>query len=183
MSRYEYVKLPINLFPPDIISQYKLLPLVHDDDHVYMEIQKGMYRLPQAGRLANDQLKKHLQKYGYIHSKKTNGLWTHQTLDTVFTLVVNNFRIKYISKENENHLINALKDLYKVTIDWTGRHFIGINLQWNYTLRNCNLSMPGYVKKALERFKHKLCSPTESPSKHIVRYSCSKLLLLVNNIY
>ena len=80
MSRYEYMKLPINLFPPEIIEQYNLLPLVHDDNHVYMEIRKCMYGLPQAGRLANDQLKKHLQKYGYIHSDKTNGLWTHLTL-------------------------------------------------------------------------------------------------------
>ena len=95
MKKYEHMKLPINLFPPEIVEQYNLFPLVHDDDHVYMEIKKGMYGLPQAGRLANDQLKQHLQKYGYIHSNRTNRLWTHQTLDTVFTLVVDNFGIKH----------------------------------------------------------------------------------------
>ena len=148
MSRYEYMKLPINLFPPEIIEQYNLLPLVHDDNHVYMEILKGMYGLPQAGKLANDQLKTHLQKFGYIHSDKTNGLWNHQTLDTVFTLVVKNFDIKYTSKEDANHLISALKYSYRITIDWTGRHFVGINLQWNYKLRICDLPMPGYIKKS-----------------------------------
>ena len=135
MKRYEYMKLPINLFPPEIVKQYNLLPLVHDDDHVYTEIQKCMYGLLQAGRLANDQLKQHLQKYGYIHSNRTNGLLTHQTLDTVFTLVVDNFGIKYTSKENTNHLISALQDLYKITIDWTGQHFIGIDLWWNNKLQ------------------------------------------------
>jgi hypothetical protein len=30
------------------MTEYKLLPLVHRD-HVYVEIHKGMYGLPQAG--------------------------------------------------------------------------------------------------------------------------------------
>ena len=62
MKQYEYIKLPINLFPPEIIEQYNSLTLVHYDDHVYMEIRKGMYGSSKAGGLANDQLKHHLQK-------------------------------------------------------------------------------------------------------------------------
>ena len=146
MKIYEYMKLPINLFPPEIVKRYDLLSFVHYDEHIYMEIQKGMYGLPQAGRLANDQLKKHLQKYGYIHSNRMNRLWTHQTLDAVFTLLVDNFGIKCTSKENASHLIHTLKDVYRITLDWTGRNFMGIDLQWNYKFQICNLSMPGYQK-------------------------------------
>ena len=103
--------------------------LVHDDEHVYIEIQRGMYGLPQAGRKANDQLQHHLAKYGYCHSKITNGLWTHATNTTSFTLVVDDFGVRYTSTENIHHLLNDLKDLYKITIDWSGLHYIGIYLK------------------------------------------------------
>jgi hypothetical protein len=53
------MRLPINVIPPEIIVQYTLLPLVHNG-YVYMEVQKGMYGLPQAGILANKNLTKHL---------------------------------------------------------------------------------------------------------------------------
>ncbi len=38
MERYEYMKLPIKLIPPEIIAQYNLLALV-SDGYVYMEIR------------------------------------------------------------------------------------------------------------------------------------------------
>ena len=170
MKRPEYMKLPIDIIPQEIIDQYNLLPLVHTDNHVYLEITKGMYGLPQAGRIANDQLREHLEKHGYVHSNVTNGLWTHKTRDTVFTLVVDDFAVKYTSKENIDHLFSALKEIYRITIDWEGKHFIGIDLNWDYDARTCELSMPDYVRKALERFMHKHTKKQHAPSKYIVRY-------------
>ena len=102
-----------------------------------------MYGLPEAGQIANDQLQQHLETYAYCHSKITNGLWTHVTTTTAFTLVVDDFRVRYTSTENIHHLLNALKDIYKITIDWSGLHYIGIDLKWNYKLRTCDLSMKG----------------------------------------
>ena len=52
MERYEYMRPPISLIHDEIIEQYNLLPLVQDG-WVYMEIQKVIYGLPQAGLLAN----------------------------------------------------------------------------------------------------------------------------------
>jgi hypothetical protein len=46
MSRFEYMRIPINQIPHTIFEQYKLHELVHKD-HVYVEIRKGMYRLPK----------------------------------------------------------------------------------------------------------------------------------------
>ena len=40
MQRYEYMKLNINIIPEEIIRQYDLQLLVHDDEHVYIEIRK-----------------------------------------------------------------------------------------------------------------------------------------------
>ncbi|KAI2488758.1 hypothetical protein MHU86_25812 [Fragilaria crotonensis] len=47
------------MFPDANIEQYNLLPLVHNG-FVFVEILLGMYGLPQACRLANDQLIKFL---------------------------------------------------------------------------------------------------------------------------
>lgn len=45
MARYEYMHPSIDILPQEIIDQHMLLPLVHNS-YVYMEICKGMYRLP-----------------------------------------------------------------------------------------------------------------------------------------
>ena len=131
-----------------------------------------MYSLPQPGCIANDQLQKHLGKCGYRHSKVTKGLWTHATRDTKFTLVVDDFGIRYTSTENIMHLLDALKDLYKITINWTGAH-IWIDFEWDYTNRICNMLMKKYVLKALTRFKFQQRKILHIPSLHIVCFSKS----------
>jgi hypothetical protein len=45
MDSFEYMRIPIKLIPQEIIAEYNLLSLV-SDDHVYIEVQKGMYGLP-----------------------------------------------------------------------------------------------------------------------------------------
>ena len=68
-TAFEYMRLPINIIPDEIIEQYNLLPLVVNES-IYIEIQKGMYGLPQAGKIAYDRLRKHLLQHGYspLHS-------------------------------------------------------------------------------------------------------------------
>ena len=50
MNIYEYTKLPLDIIPEEIIKQYNLRNLAHKG-FVYMDIQKGMYGLPQAENL------------------------------------------------------------------------------------------------------------------------------------
>ncbi|KAL7476989.1 hypothetical protein ACHAW6_002812 [Cyclotella cf. meneghiniana] len=73
-----------------------------------------------------------------------------------FTLVVDDFSIKYVGKEHTKHLLTTLEEHYKVTTDWTGAQYIVIQLHWDYTKCQVHLHMPDYVKKALWQFKHKL---------------------------
>ena len=56
-SDYKYVCIPLWMIPSHIQSLYNLANKIIDG-HVYAEIHCGMYGLPQAGRLANDQLAK-----------------------------------------------------------------------------------------------------------------------------
>ena len=90
----EYTRLPIAIIPQEIISEYNLLPLVNNG-FVYILIQKGLYGLPHAGKLANDELIKHLVHFGYQPTTNTPGLWTHQTRNISFVLTVDDFGRDY----------------------------------------------------------------------------------------
>jgi hypothetical protein len=144
----------IDDIPEEIIVEYNLRDKVTSDGHVYVEIQKGMYGLPQAGILAQELLEKRLNKHGYSQSKTVPGLWTHQTRPISFTLVVDDFGVKYVGKEHAMHLISILKQHYEISEDWTGSKYIGITFDWDYHNRRVHLSMPGYISKALQRFGH-----------------------------
>ena len=50
LDRYEYMRMPIKLIPQEFIEMYDLTAKVKNG-YVYIEIQKGMYGLPQAGIL------------------------------------------------------------------------------------------------------------------------------------
>jgi hypothetical protein len=78
---------------------------------------KKMYGLPQAGIIAQELLQERLAKVGYYQRKIIPGLWTHITKKTCFTLVVDDFAIKYTNLDNAKHLIDALKKDYVITID------------------------------------------------------------------
>ena len=79
-----------------------------------------MYGLPQAGLLAQEQLITRLNKAGYIQSKVTPGFWKHAWQPISFTLVVNDFGVKYMGKEHAEHLIGVLKQDYEINTDWEG---------------------------------------------------------------
>jgi hypothetical protein len=154
MDRYEYARIPYHLIPMEIVLQYNLEPLVVNG-HVYFEVQKGMYGLPQAGLIAYQALKEHLDPHGYKPCRHTPGLWKHDDRNLQFCLVVDDFGVKYSQKDDAEHLIAALQEKYKISIDWEGRLFCGITLTWDYKNGIVTLSMPSYVAKCLLGFKHK----------------------------
>jgi hypothetical protein len=141
--------IPVKLIPQAIIDQYNLTPLIHNG-YVYVEINKGMYGLPQAGRIANDALVPHLAKNGYHQCEHTSGLFRHETRPILFSLVVDDFGVQNIGREHAEHLASVLASKYKMTTDWKGSLYCGISLDWDYVNRTVTLSMPGYVAKALQ---------------------------------
>lgn len=73
-----------------------------------MEIQRGMYWLPHADKLANNKLKLLLQANNHYPTKHTPDFWTHKRKDIYFSLVVNGFGVKYTNKLNVHKLIKLL---------------------------------------------------------------------------
>ena len=87
-----------------------------------------MYGLPQAGVLANNLLKERLSEHDYFELPHTPGLFMHKTRPIWFTLVVDNFGVKYVGEEHANHLMSVLHEFYDVEEDWTGELCCGITL-------------------------------------------------------
>ncbi len=67
--------------------------------------------------------------YKYVNIPR---LWKHTTCPITFSFMVDDFGIKYVGKEHVEHLINSLKEDYKLTKDWTGNLYCGISLNWNH---------------------------------------------------
>ena len=57
------------------------------------------------------------------------------------------FGVKFQGIEHAKHLKEALEKYYKVAVDWEGRLFFGITLDWNYNMKKFGLSVPGYVQR------------------------------------
>ncbi|KAL7525799.1 hypothetical protein ACHAXR_003023 [Thalassiosira sp. AJA248-18] len=68
----------------------------------------------------------------------TPGLWKHVSRPISFTLVVDDFSVKYVGEQHWKHLIEAIKE--------------DIKLAWDYNKRFFDISMTTYVGKQLVRY-------------------------------
>jgi hypothetical protein len=151
LQRFEYMKMLLSRFPEEIIQRYNLNALAVNG-WFYIEIRKGMYGLKQAVLLSNQLLQTRLAPYGCYPARHTPGLWLHKTRPISFTLVVDDFAVKYIGKQHAEHLRNALLQTYELTTDWTATVYSGMTLKWDYKHITCDISMPGYVSNVLSKF-------------------------------
>eukprot|EP00957_Ditylum_brightwellii_P024249 1829202-Ditylum_brightwellii.AAC.1 len=79
------------------------------------------------------------------------GLWKHMYHDTTFALCVNDFGVKYTP-----------------TVDWDGKTYCGLDLDWHYDEKFVDITVPEYVEKALIKLGHKKpTKPKHSPHCHI----------------
>ena len=102
--------MPLHLFPQHTIDQYKLQENAHNGQ-VYLEVRRAIYGLPHAGALANKQLKKFLAPDGYYEFVHTPEIWRQSTIPIQFSLVVDDFGVKYIGKQHVEHLVHCLQNI------------------------------------------------------------------------
>ena len=82
-----------------------------------MQNKKGMYELKQAALLAYDFLAKNLKPYGYYLIPHTEGIWKHISRPITFYHCVDDIGVKYFNKSDVGHLIHALEQDHKSTVD------------------------------------------------------------------
>jgi hypothetical protein len=91
-SEFEYMRIPIKLFPVEIIEEYNLLSFV-SDGRIYMEIYKGVYGLPPVAILANHLIVQRLALHGG-HTVLSRYLEALNAL--TFYLVVDDVGVRYM---------------------------------------------------------------------------------------
>ncbi len=114
LDYFEYMKMPISDFPEWIKKQYE------NEKHalngfVYLRMEQVVWGLLQAGILTNELLCKRLAPHGYYEYINTPGLWRHKWHPITFTIVVEDFGVKYVGKEHADHIIACIKEKYKLT--------------------------------------------------------------------
>jgi hypothetical protein len=153
LDYFKFMKNSLALFPKWIINQYNL-DVYARDGFVFLEIRWAVWGLPEAGNLANKLLRMQLAPYGYYECMNTPSLWKYATQSLAFSLVVDDFGIKYVGKEHANHLITCLKENCKLTKDLMGNLYCGITLNWNYHKLTLNIFMPKYINKPFFKYRH-----------------------------
>ena len=114
-----------------------------------------MCDLPQAGQIANYYRTKHLAPHGYHQCRHTDVLWKHKWRPSASSLVVDYFGIKYIGKQNSDHIIESIIKYYPVNVDCTGGLYCIIKLECTYyPTRSIDLSIPKYAPNELHEFQH-----------------------------
>ena len=99
-----------------------------------------MSGLKQAALLAYKNLKNSLVPYGYYPIQGTVGLWEYQTRLIKFYLSVDDFGIKFWSKEDAQHLCNAIRVMFKYTVDSYEIYYYSLNLDWYYNLGHVDIT-------------------------------------------
>jgi hypothetical protein len=84
----------------------------------------------------------------------THGLWNPDTRPISFSLVVDDFGVKYVDRKHAEHLMACTKKNYSISSDWNGTAYCGLTLEWEYKNRTVDLSMHGYIKAALNKYQH-----------------------------
>ena len=149
------MKMPLLLFPTWTVKQYNLTEFAKNG-WVHIKMRHLVWGLVQAGILVNKRLHQNLAPFGYIKCVSMPSLWHwhHESRPISFTLVVDDFGIKYVNKEDVDHLIMSIKTTYLLTKDWTGNLYCSIALKWDYKNDHVNISMSSYIKKKMQEYGH-----------------------------
>ena len=175
MDRSEWMWVDCKFIPETIMIEHELHQFVVNG-RILFEVVKGMYGLPQAGILAQKQLIKRLAIDGYVQHDIVPCLFTHITNGTTFTLVVDDFGIKYTNIAAAEHLVSTLQKYYEIKVNMAGNKYLGMNLDFDYALGQVAISIPGYIEKVIMQFRaalnealaqYKLKSTTQAASPSI----------------
>ena len=165
-DQYEYMVLSLDEIPQEIIDTYNITDFVSPGDtKVYVEVTGALYGMKQAGYLANKDIVEHLANNGHTQLPNTPCLFRHHTDDIEFSLITDDFGVRYGNKAAADKLLEVMSRKYTMTHDWSGAKYAGFDILNDYgpSDRRCELSMKGYMVAVLKRFNfiatHNVFSP------------------------
>ena len=84
------------------------------------EVWQRNIRGSHTGIIAQKLLEEQPEGHAYCQIKTTSGLWIHSMQPLRFALIVDDCGVKYVGKEQANHVIGVLEQHSKVTKDCQG---------------------------------------------------------------
>ena len=97
MDRAENIIIQISVIPQEFIIAYNIKDKAHNG-YIFAQVNKGMYGIPQIWLIIHDAIVKYLSLYVYYPSNNTSVICTHDSQPINFTLVFNDFGVKYSVK-------------------------------------------------------------------------------------
>ena len=138
----EYIRFPESMIPPIVKEWYNLRPYINNNA-LYASVHKTHYGLPQAGALSQQRLFRHLRQHGYRKMTHTPSCFRNSSGTIRFSLVVDDFAVVWTSKPDMLHLIQTLRLLYQVKVNWKGNKYLGMDIDIDRRNRHITISMPG----------------------------------------
>ena len=164
LDRPEFMWARMDQFAPATIKEYNL-EQYENKGRVLMQVDKPIYGLKQAAKLALQALGKVLEQNGYKETEE-ECIFASTTPgdETVFVLHVDDFGIAYKDPKHVDKLKGVLaKAGYEYTTDESASKFCGFSIERDWKLRLISIYMPEYVPKALERFNLQDIAPADTP--------------------
>ena len=150
LPRPEYIRIPLKFLSQRVIQTHALTPFIHNNS-ILFEVLKSMYGLPHAGKIAQDVLLHRLAADGY-HQTDTPCLFRHHNNGVAFTLVVDDFGVKFTNPKAADHLITSLRKHYVLKVNMSPTKYLGLTITFDRRAREVSLSLPGCIPKALAQF-------------------------------
>ncbi len=149
----EYMKIPLNLFPEWTKNTIQFEQISLWWLGLYWNEACGMGLT--SGRDSCQQTPPPQTSTVWVLWKCQHaGTLDHKSRPISFTLVVDNFGVKYVTQEDVDHLITSIKSTNSLTKEWTGNLYCGITLEWDCINWTVDILMPGYINKKLQEYDY-----------------------------
>ena len=150
-------------------QQHNLNELVDQQGFAHARIDGALHGLAEARRIANQDVVDHLAKFGHYECKFTPGLFSHETRPIHFSLIVDDFGVKWVHRKDFDHLLHSLETKCTMTCDVDGKQHVGMHLDWDCDTREVTCSMDQCAQDALSELevtkpKQHFKGPSKSPS-------------------
>ena len=147
------IRIPLRHYPASLLSDLQLSPFVQTDrsgqPFLYADVKKCIPGLPQSGLLSQLRLLSHLESHGFYETA-TPMLFRHVSRPISFTLVVDDFGVKYSDVADCRFLRTCLEEQYEVTGSEVGTQYLGYAIAYDRAARTISLSLPNYIAKLLQ---------------------------------
>jgi hypothetical protein len=179
----ESVRIDVSSISLPTVTKLGLLPFLchsHGKPFLFCDVLKTVTGLPQSGLLSQLRLISLLTQHG-LSETCTPMLFRHHTHSTAFTLVVNDFLVRYSHPSELDHLVSCLSTLYELKVhrDLLRYTYLGYTLDYSPTSPSpcMTLSMPNHIPSMLSHLCPSGCGSASSPAVYTPPVSYTDLSL------